>query len=917
MTETNPLDNDTTYTFDAVNRLTAITRNPTVTFALDELGRVEAETDEMDETTTFELSAMGWPITVTPPIVGPIVTSFTPTGKPSGKINADNSCCDTVFDEQGRATAQNTHTSGAFGPLVTAFTHDALHLTSITTDDPDLAPSEPSNGPLEPSITSFTYTAQGWLQSEEDPSGHVIQYEYDLAGNLISITASPPMEYEYDAQNRLITIIDQEGGETHYAYDLAGRLISVTDPEDNITQYEYDDADRLIVRTDPRDQETLYTYDDAGQLTNVVDRNARETRYTYDTLGRRTKEEWLNGMTVIRTIDFEYDDASRMTSASDPDSAYAMEYDALGRMTSIDNDGTPGVPNVVLESTYLVTSLRSRVEDNLGAAVAFHYAEASNTFTGLRYTQDSDAVDLRVSMTLDGIDRVTSIERRDHNQPSLDPVITNFTYDSSHRVTEIAHTFDETELATFEYTYNLRGDITDYAGPGGDVEYAYDDTRQLTGATGDRTESYSYDSNGNRVSSHLHDDDYETGTNNRLLSDGEFDYEYDDEGNRISKTEIATGTVTTYTWDHRNRLTSVVVTNASEDVILEAQFTYDVFNNLIIREVDADGEGSGVAEVLATVYDGLHPWADFDGEGELLHHYVYGEAVDQIMARVDADGNFDLYLTDNLGSVRQIVEPDGTILDEIDYDSFGNIVSESAPSEGDRFKFTAREWEAAVDLYFYRARWYDSAIGRFISEDPLYVNQGLFDPENGSWLPRDPIGYGGGVNLFRYVENAPALNTDPSGMVTCVPSTPPAMWPRKTLSVTAAAGGLDVGVSLNPGTWDFEPTHTILCSRTRLVDVRYTCTKTTGWCFSRKTTKFNVTVTLLQTEMWEENIAPEFVFVVGIDFPLPLPRTFPSLDVSWKMLKPGSDQARADQVCKSREAFRPWPPFTPPETIER
>jgi RHS repeat-associated protein len=182
-----------------------------------------------------------------------------------------------------------------------------------------------------------------------------------------------------------------------------------------------------------------------------------------------------------------------------------------------------------------------------------------------------------------------------------------------------------------------------------------------------------------------------------------------------------------------------------EDVILEATFVYDVFNNLIGRIVDADGDGPTSAEELWTVYDIIHPYADFDAAGTLLSRYLYAEGVDQLMARVDASGNADFYETDNLGSVRKIIEPDGEIINETDYDSFGNLLNEILPENGDRFDYTAREVEAALDLMFYRARWYDAAIGRFISEDPIGFNAG-------------------DANLSRYVMNRPTGTVDPLGL---------------------------------------------------------------------------------------------------------------------------------------------------------
>ncbi len=95
-------------------------------------------------------------------------------------------------------------------------------------------------------------------------------------------------------------------------------------------------------------------------------------------------------------------------------------------------------------------------------------------------------------------------------------------------------------------------------------------------------EDYSYDGTGNRTN-----DGYVTGTNNQLLSDGTYNYEYDGEGNRISRTDIATGEVTEYQWDYRNRLVGVVTKDINGDAIDSAEYIYDVYDRRIAKGCDS------------------------------------------------------------------------------------------------------------------------------------------------------------------------------------------------------------------------------------------------------------------------------------------------------------------------------------------
>jgi RHS repeat-associated protein len=136
-------------------------------------------------------------------------------------------------------------------------------------------------------------------------------------------------------------------------------------------------------------------------------------------------------------------------------------------------------------------------------------------------------------------------------------------------------------------------------------------------------------------------------------------------------------------------------------------------------------------------------YADFSSTGSLETRYLTGPALDQVFGQVAANATTTWNLTDSQGSVRQVVDTSGNVLDTIDYDAYGNITSETGT--GSRFKYDGMAWDAALGLYLDHARAYDPADGVFISQDPLSFSAGQ-------------------SNLSEYVGNAPTDGTDTSGM---------------------------------------------------------------------------------------------------------------------------------------------------------
>jgi RHS repeat-associated protein len=107
------------------------------------------------------------------------------------------------------------------------------------------------------------------------------------------------------------------------------------------------------------------------------------------------------------------------------------------------------------------------------------------------------------------------------------------------------------------------------------------------------------------------------------------------------------------------------------------------------------------------------------------------------------DGDIYWYHSDALGSITELTDDSQAVVCSYDYSAFGTIISESGTLKNP-FTYTAREYDSESGLHYYRARYYDAGVGRFLS--------------------RDPIRYNAGVNLYVYVGNNTIIFVDPMGL---------------------------------------------------------------------------------------------------------------------------------------------------------
>ncbi|MDQ2976109.1 MAG: hypothetical protein M3R69_11955, partial [Acidobacteriota bacterium] len=452
-----------------------------------------------------------------------------------------------------------------------------------------------------------------------------------------------------------------------------------------------------------------FTYDAVGNRKRRTDYNGALTTYDYDAFNRLKTINYPDATTV----NYTYDKLSRLQTAVNENGAIDFDYNRMNRLTSVTD-----VFGQVIDYNYDANANRTRLTLNAGVVATYRYDAAD------RLTKIIDAAVVSTNYSYDVTNKLLS--RRLPNG-----VLTSYQYDGLDRLTRLRDARGATTLADRQYQYNTANQITQIVEPTITRNYAYDLVDRLTSAHYTNpiqpSENYAYDEVGNRTSSAL-SATYSYQPFNKLTSTASANYSYDANGNLSSKTD-AVGTWT-YSWDFENRLTQVVRPDG-----VSVGYKYDALGRRIQR-----ARSAGVSTNF--VYDGQDVVKDINSDGSTVD-YLNGPGIDNKLRLTDsrlATTGPLYFLQDHLGSTTGLTNSSGGMVERVTYDAYGNSTGTSLT----RYDYTGRERDPDTGLLYYRARWYDPQVGRFISEDP--------------------IGLSGGINQFAYVSNSPQNATDPSGL---------------------------------------------------------------------------------------------------------------------------------------------------------
>jgi RHS repeat-associated protein len=725
---TDPANGVTEYTYDTSHRMLTLKDARGITYLTnhyDANGRVDLQTQADSTTYSFAYTLDGNGKVTQTDVTNPrgFVERYTfnSSGHHTSRVEAVGTALERtttwtrasgtnhiteVIDPLGRHTTYDYDTNGNVTSVTRlAGTGDAV--TTSYTYEPKFKLLTSVTDPLT-HTTTFTRDGSGNVTTITDPLAHQTTFTYNGSGQPLTVTtAAGTTQFTYLGGD-LVGVTDPLGRTTTSFVDAVGRVLNTTNPLGQMTRYEYDVLNAVTKTIDPLGGETTFTYDANRNLLTLTDALTHTTTYTYNSMDRvDTRTDPLT-----RGESFVYDGNGNPSQHTDRKTQVtSTTYDALDRVATVTYQGGSST-TYAYDAGDRLTQVVDSIAGTITRGWDLHDRLTFETTPEGTVTYTYDAVDRRATMTVAG-------------QPQV-----SYAYDDANRLTSIAQgssvvgfTYDDANRRT---QLALPNDVT--------VDYGYDAASQMTGLTyklgsttlGDLT--YSYDLNGNRTSvggswartglpTALASATYDAA--NQIATWAGTSFTSDANGNLINDG------AKTYAWNARNQLTGL-----SGGV--SASFQYDGYGRRRAKTV------SGAS--TAFLYDGLNTVQEISG-GSPSANILPGLGIDEWLTRSDIAGTRH-FLTDVLGSTVGLVDASGTVQTEYTYEPFGKT-NVSGTSSGNPSQFTGRENDG-TDLFYHRGRYFLAGQQRFISEDP--------------------IEFAGGLNLFAYVDNAPALFVDPLGL---------------------------------------------------------------------------------------------------------------------------------------------------------
>lgn len=756
-----PLGHSAGYEYDSAGRVWKVkdAQNRVVlTFAYNSDGTIHTETrptDAGDYTVTYNAyDALKRPISISDNVNHFSTVEYDAYGNPLTRTDALGIVTKYEYNDFGliEAVTQNYK--------VNPGSEDDPNVTNVRTEYAydtvgNLTKIKDANG----HETTFTYDALNRLWKVTNPLGKVTEYGYDALGNRTSLIDANNQTtlFNYDLANRL-DILDYPSGmaDVDFGYDPLGRLTGMDDGLGH-TNWVYDNLNRITSITDPFNKTIGYGYDDDGKRTSITYPSPvnKTITYQYNTLDQLT--DVLDGTTLL--ADYAYDIAGRLIETALGNGVTStIGYDPSGQLTSLtyatggQMPQEDGLQQVAYSYQYDATGNRDHVEETQFFPAHFTYLPVilkADTSAQMQITGDAleDAGSISGMSPLDGYpppasDSLLQPETQEDTPTSPDnayPAPEETSAGDGTSFFQGAWDFLVNLFAVDTPTVSAHSDLQSaYPAPpagGGSapasnqtITYGYDALHRLISAdyTGGLSYSYTYDKVGNHSSQIVGgvNTAYTYDAADRLTNAGGIAFTWDDNGNLLNDG------IYSYNYDFANRLTGVNNQGSS------FTFGYDGLGNRY-QQTDNGQTSTNTLDLTGDLSQVLYESTP-QGFGT-LYYYGLGRISQQ------KDGVTEYFLTDALGSVRQLTDASGDVTFRQSFDPFGNMISQSGQSDSS-YGYAGERTDAS-GLQYLRARYYSPSQGRFFTKDPF---PGIMT-QPASLTP------------YTYALNNPVLYSDPSG----------------------------------------------------------------------------------------------------------------------------------------------------------
>lgn len=556
---------------------------------------------------------------------------------------------------------------------------------------------------------------------------------------------------------------DPSGNDWSYSYDLLGRMISSTDPDKGKTSSTFDDVGQTLTTTDARGKTLAYSYDALGRATarrSGSTTGALLASWSYDTVakGQVSSSTRHVGSNKYVTAVTGYDDAYHATGqkVTLPASEGALAGSYTTAFAYLDSGdllgvGLPAVGNLPAEDVLTYYDAAGMPQSSGGENV--YVANTRHTSTGeveamvlgntrmFVVTNDWDpgtrrlngisldqegvsGTDLAARYSYDAAGNVTAIDNRPTRSGAPARDTQCFSYDGLGRLTS-AWTPSSASCGTAKSVAGLGGPARYW------TDYTYDPVGNRTSSTehtaaGDVKATYSYPAAGG-ARPHAVTKVTETGTEGSAVSS----FAYDASGNTTTRT-VAGQTAQALTWDVEGELASVTQSGKPT-----ASFVYTADGERLVRKQDG----------VTTVYlpGGQELTLTAAGVKKATRYYSWagqtvavrtGTTFDDVSTLVnDHHGTASLSITNVSAKVtRRYQSP------------FGEARGTAPTGWSGDHGFLDKPADS-TGLTAIGARYYDPAIGRFVSVDPV---MDLADPQQ--W------------HGYAYAHSSPVTFSDPTGL---------------------------------------------------------------------------------------------------------------------------------------------------------